>query len=650
MADRRRVVFACSLVAAFLVGVCARADGLDTPTTAANLADRIRIIRHQTTERPDAAPLLLRRLAELEGRPVEDQCWMVDALLFSLRPSTTTSAPSHPVPPSSDSHATGRAVAGLVLVALAALTAVVYGRRRSARLPDRYRDVTFRGFTARGRLFAAFDGLLDRPVFVKTIEREPQRTLREARALAAVEHPRILKVYDVVEGATPWVVTEFLEGEVLTDVLAREGHLDDWRTLELARALAGALAALHDRAIVHRDLQPACLFWSHSRGPVLFDLGLVLVTDASRLTGTATRPASDVFRAPEGADAPAADVFAFGALLALAATGDARRTDGMAPELGAIVARCLAPSAVDRPADGRALLAALRELDDASRPSPSTVVLGLRDLHAECLHFLANRFACIKRAGDDETELRRMVAEPAFLAEAAARLLQAAARATELAALADRWRRELSPDLSALVDEIAGLASEWRCAAAGLRGDGVDAAPAATLRPLYEHFRGLANRVKGVVHGHRATFDDMVAALCPAGRFAGLAVTVVPSGPPASVACADPARDGGRLRAALTALFENAEQAGASSVTVAVRADDGAGAVTVDIVDDGRGFGDEAPERFLHDGVTTRASGTGTGLALVRRTVAALGGTICLTERLDGGRGARVVLTLPLAD
>jgi serine/threonine protein kinase len=110
-----------------------------------------------------------------------------------------------------------------------------------------------------GVVYRAHDSRLGRDVAVKvSAERFSERFEREARAVAALNHPNICTLHDV---GPDYLVMELVEGETLAEVLAQRPRsspalpLDE--TLRIARQIALALDAAHDAGIVHRDLKPA---------------------------------------------------------------------------------------------------------------------------------------------------------------------------------------------------------------------------------------------------------------------------------------------------------------------------------------------------------------------------------------------------------
>ena len=109
------------------------------------------------------------------------------------------------------------------------------------------------------------------------VSADPDRLRRfeqEARAVAALNHPNILSVYDVgTEAGAPYLVFELLEGETLRERLGREA-LPARKAVDWAAQIARGLAAAHDSGIVHRDLKPENLFVTKDGRVKILDFGL----------------------------------------------------------------------------------------------------------------------------------------------------------------------------------------------------------------------------------------------------------------------------------------------------------------------------------------------------------------------------------------
>src|SRR5262249_1623362 len=123
-----------------------------------------------------------------------------------------------------------------------------------------------------GAVFHAEDVQLERPVALKVMlpalavsASARRRFLREARAAAAVEHDRIVPIYQVGEDrGVPFLAMQLLRGESLENRLRREGALPTDEVLRIGREIAEGLAAAHERGLIHRDVTPANV-WLEAR-------------------------------------------------------------------------------------------------------------------------------------------------------------------------------------------------------------------------------------------------------------------------------------------------------------------------------------------------------------------------------------------------
>ena len=204
-----------------------------------------------------------------------------------------------------------------------------------------YEIVASIGAGGMGEVYRARATRLGRDVALKflpeSFARETDRLHRfeqEARAVAALNHPNILAVFDIgaLDGS-PYLVSELLEGESLRAVLDR-GALPQRKTIEYGVQIAQGLAAAHDKGIVHRDLKPENVFVTHDGRIKILDFGLAKLvqgpgagepepdsitrtssshTAAGVVMGTASYMAPEQVRG-QAAD-PRTDIFAFGAIL-----------------------------------------------------------------------------------------------------------------------------------------------------------------------------------------------------------------------------------------------------------------------------------------------------------------------------------------------
>jgi len=157
-----------------------------------------------------------------------------------------------------------------------------------------YEIVAPLGAGGMGEVWKAKDSRLDRFVAVKVLPdhlaEQPEalaRFEREAKAVAALNHPNILAIHDfTLHGDTAFVVMELLEGESLRERLQR-GPIEFRKATELAIQIAQGLAAAHEKGIVHRDLKPDNLWVTHDGRLKILDFGLAKLTTAIRTTSNA---------------------------------------------------------------------------------------------------------------------------------------------------------------------------------------------------------------------------------------------------------------------------------------------------------------------------------------------------------------------------
>ncbi|MEU4048973.1 protein kinase [Streptomyces olivaceus] len=234
-------------------------------------------------------------------------------------------------------------------------------------LGERYRLLRRAGSGASGTVWRALDEAAvredDREVAVRrprlpgdpeeeSYRRAAHRLYREARAAARVDHPAAVRIHDVVVeeaglDGLPWIVTEWVPGESLRDVLLR-GPVAPPEAARIGLAVLGALRAAHAVGIVHRAVRPANVLLGRHGRVVLTGFGTAHLAGGEPARGTG----------------PAADLRSLGDLLRTAA-GDPPPSG----PLGALVERLLAgpgPSRPDADEVARQLEAVVRDL----RPAP----------------------------------------------------------------------------------------------------------------------------------------------------------------------------------------------------------------------------------------------------------------------------------------
>ncbi|MBI5597024.1 MAG: protein kinase [Elusimicrobia bacterium] len=181
-----------------------------------------------------------------------------------------------------------------------------------------------------GMVYEAYDHGLRRKVALKRLRgeirddpKERERFLAEARTVAALEHPNIVRIHAVLEeGGEPCLVFEFAEGRTLKDAAAEDGPLKPARVLELTAQLAAGLDTAHAHGFIHRDLKPENVMLDGKDRVKIMDFGLAR---PPRSDGSATTVwGSPPYMAPEAEDGratAAGDLYSLGATVYLALTG-----------------------------------------------------------------------------------------------------------------------------------------------------------------------------------------------------------------------------------------------------------------------------------------------------------------------------------------
>ena len=215
------------------------------------------------------------------------------------------------------------------------------------------------------------------------IARARQRIAREAEVLTRLRHPNIVGCLDVLDdGGEVTLVMPYLTGGTLADRVVRHGPAPPEEVERLADALSGALAEAHRAGVVHRDIKPGNVLFDAEGVPHLADFGVASSRDdTAGLTAIGTVVGTPGFMAPEQARGEEAgqpaDVFALGATLLFAATGEGPYGRG-APELLMVRAADGKVQPVPRslPTPLRERLQAMLDPRPARRPSAAALVGG----------------------------------------------------------------------------------------------------------------------------------------------------------------------------------------------------------------------------------------------------------------------------------
>ena len=284
-----------------------------------------------------------------------------------------------------------------------------------------YQIVGRLGAGGMGEVYRARDTSLHREVAIKVLPEavagDPdrlQRLTREARALAALNHPNIAHVHGLDDtGSGRALVMELVEGDDLSDRIAR-GPLPYGEAVALARQIAEALEAAHEQAVVHRDLKPSNIKVRPDGTVKVLDFGLAKAApgahareaaDSPTFTADLSEPGMIVgtaaYMAPEQARGRAvdkrADIWAFGAVLYEMITGSrafrgesssdvlaavlrreidwSRLPGGTPPALRRLLERCLTTDVRERLRDIGEARVALAALERGERDTPSSAAV-----------------------------------------------------------------------------------------------------------------------------------------------------------------------------------------------------------------------------------------------------------------------------------
>jgi len=185
-----------------------------------------------------------------------------------------------------------------------------------------------------GAVFKARQVSMDRLVALKILPRRlaqnedfVQRFLREARSAAKLRHPNIVQAYDVgFADGYYFFAMEFVDGETLSQIVARQGPLEQNRALDIMKQTCSALVAAHKAGIVHRDIKPSNIMIDNNGEVRVTDFGLakrtegdVNVTADGRVLGTPAYLAPEMAK---GAEADArSDLYSLGATIFYALSG-----------------------------------------------------------------------------------------------------------------------------------------------------------------------------------------------------------------------------------------------------------------------------------------------------------------------------------------
>lgn len=266
------------------------------------------------------------------------------------------------------------------------MTALLGDATAPATVAGRYRLHHLLGAGGVADVHEATDTRLDRQVAVKLLrettasETDRARFLSEAKLLARLSHPHLVRVLDAgIDQDRPFLVLELVRGSTLADALG--GPLPPARVAAIGSDIASALVDVHEAGVVHRDVKPGNVLLDEGGPAMLADFGIAkLVDDTSHHTRTGHVVGTIAYLAPEQvAGEPittAVDVYSLGLVLLEALTGG-RAYAGTSVEIA--LARLNRPPEIPAalPRRWRDLLAAMTARDPGDRPTAAEVVARL---------------------------------------------------------------------------------------------------------------------------------------------------------------------------------------------------------------------------------------------------------------------------------
>lgn len=355
------------------------------------------------------------------------------------------------------------------------------------------------GRGAMGVVYRATQPGLNRAVAVKMLlgeeaPRQAQRFLAEAEAVAAVEHPHVVKVFEFGRrDGRPFLAMEYLPGGTLADRLTGP-PLPPADAAALVRKIALGVGAAHAAGVIHRDLKPANVLFDAAGEPKVTDFGLAKRGGGAELTHTQAVMGTPAYMSPEQAKGetkfvgPPADVWALGVILYEALTGQrpfaAADTWGLLQAVQTTDAPDVRAVRRDIPRDLAVITAKSLRKDPAERYPTAN------ELAADLGRFLAGESILARPPGSVERALKWAARKPAVaagwaLGVVAAVSLAVTAFALKLKADADAARQQA--ELS------AGEAKQARDAEQTARGQ-VERAREQLARTEYARTVNLAHR------------------------------------------------------------------------------------------------------------------------------------------------------------
>lgn len=358
-----------------------------------------------------------------------------------------------------------------------------------------YRVEGYLGEGGMGQVFLGHHDEIDRPVAIKRLvpkgknaAQERERFRREGRAAARIDHPSVIKVFDVFrEGDATYIVMEHVQGGTLRQRIVRHGPLSVREAVRIGLQIAEGMAEAHKNGIIHRDLKSENVLLHLDGTAKITDFGIAKVlgaqtlTEQGRVLGTYTAMSPEQIQGKDVTEA--SDLFSYGILLYEALTGErpfrgggleqivlairnhqqpslSTCIPGSPRELSALVDQLLLKHPSVRPHDFREVIEKLTkieaQLDDATAAltAPSVQTSISEESTEDPAPPVGNDVEPVHAATPEDPQ-QALVLSP--LRDSTSRQLAASESSVPVPTRVPRWRKRLAA-LAAAILVLAGLA------------------------------------------------------------------------------------------------------------------------------------------------------------------------------------------------
>jgi serine/threonine-protein kinase len=174
-------------------------------------------------------------------------------------------------------------------------------------IAGRYEIVRTLGLGGMGRVLLGRDRILGRVVAIKSLHDSShqdeifiERLRREASITSKLEHPHIVRCYDIIETSDSFaLILEFVDGRTLSDLVSSSDALTASETVSIAQGIAEALEYLEEQRVVRIDLKPSNVMIHPTRGSILIDFGIAKPLDLPTITSAGALIGTPAYMAPE---------------------------------------------------------------------------------------------------------------------------------------------------------------------------------------------------------------------------------------------------------------------------------------------------------------------------------------------------------------